>query len=822
MQKYNLMKKILTLCLSLLTLLTLQATTTSPEAATAPHNHRLWYTQPASIWEETLPLGNGRLGLMPDGHPQCERLVLNEISLWSGCEADYRNPQAADSLPRIRQLLFEGRNREAQELMYRSFVPRIPETGSSYGTYQMLGYLTLQFNGVTGETSHYERSLSLREGIARTSFLQEGVRHEREYFASRADDVCYVHLKVSRPGALHFTAQLSRPERATVSTDSQSLLLQGQLDSGHPDKPGMRFRAALRLVSKGGTARLDANRGISLQGADEAWLILSAATDYAAEGTTFPGSRYEAFCDSLLSQAAQPQRLSDAADRHTKAHRSYYDRVSLCLPASPDDALPTDQRLLRFAQQPAPGLAALYYNYGRYLFFSSTRSGSLPPNLQGLWANTLQTPWNGDYHTNINIQMNYWPMEPTALGDLHDPLLTLVERLLPSGGESARAFYGPQAEGWVLHMMTNIWNYTAPGDHPSWGATNTSGAWLCQHLWHHYLYTGDQAYLQRIYPILKGAAQFFASTLVEEPQHGWLVTAPTSSPENAFYVGNDPTPVSVCMGPTMDVQILTELFTHTATAARLLGRDVQWAEQLEALLKRFPPMQISPEGYLQEWLEDYREQDVHHRHVSHLYGLHPSNLISPQRTPELAEACRKTLNRRGDAGTGWSRAWKINFWARLGDGDRAWSLFHSLLQPAKFARGGTKHGSGTFPNLFCSHQPFQIDGNFGGTAGISEMLLQASDGVIRFLPALPSSWREGSFSGWRVPQAEISLQWRDGRAVRATVRRLYGEGNLAIALPAGCSRVEILTPAGRRIEQAPQWELSLQVGQEAELLFQTD
>ena len=813
------MKTSILLCLTLLMATSTQALNVLGETSADSCNHRLYYNTPAQIWEETLPLGNGRLGLMPDGGIRHEQLVLNEISLWSGCEADYSNPHAADSLPRIRQLLFEGRNREAQELMYRSFVPKKPESGGTYGTYQVLGQLELLFDLPEGEVSHYQRSLSLRDGVARTTFIHNGVRHEREYFSSREQDVCYVHLKVSTPGALTFQARLQREQQAQVSLSEGRLLLSGQLDSGDANRPGMRFRAALQLLAHGGTTRLSAQEGLSLQGGDEAWLVLSATTDFAAAGTQFPGPRYVTYCDSLLTCGTTPEALAESLPRHMALHRALYDRVSLTLPTSPDDALPTDQRLLQFAAHPTPGMAALYYNYGRYLLISSTRPGSLPPNLQGLWANTLQTPWNGDYHTNINIQMNYWPMEQAALGDLHEPLLTLIERLLPSGHESAQAFYGPQAEGWVLHMMTNIWNYTAPGEHPSWGATNTGGAWLCEHLWQHYLYTGDTDYLKRIYPILKGATRFFQSTLVKEPSHGWLVTAPTSSPENAFFVGNDSTPISVCMGPTMDVQILTELFTNTLTAARLLGQDSAWSCQLEALMKQFPPMQISSEGYLQEWLEEYREAEPHHRHVSHLYGLHPSNLISPQRTPELAAACRQTLERRGDGGTGWSRAWKINFWARLGDGNRAWSLFHNLLQPAKFARG-TKHGSGTFPNLFCSHAPFQIDGNFGGTAGIGEMLLQASDGVIRLLPALPTSWSEGGFTGWRVPQAEVSLQWSQGRPVKATIRRLYGEGPLPIAMPAGCSRVTEMTPSGRTIRQTTQWDLILQAGEEAELQFE--
>ena len=507
----------------------------------------------------------------------------------------------------------------------------------------------------------------------------------------------------------------------------------------------------MRVVSKGGKQFISAEDGIMLTQGTEAWLIISATTSYAAAGTDFPGSRYKEVCDSLLNAATPPSsQLSILNSPLTNAsHRELYDRVSLTLPATEDDALPTNERIVRFAERESPALAALYYNYGRYLLISSTRPGSLPPNLQGLWANGVQTPWNGDYHTNINIQMNHWPLEQAGLSELYQPLTGLVERLVPSGKETARTFYGNHAQGWVLHMMTNVWNYTAPGEHPSWGATNTGGAWLCAHLWEHYQYTQDIEYLKKIYPILKGASEFFYSTMVREPKHGWLVTAPTSSPENAFFVGDDPTPVSVCMGPTMDVQLLTELYTNVIEAASILECDDDYAAKLREALGKFPPMQISKGGYLQEWLEDYKEQDVHHRHVSHLYGLHPGNLISPDATPELANACRATLNRRGDGGTGWSRAWKINFWARLGDGDRAWALFKSLLQPAVDPE--TKHhGSGTFPNLFCSHPPFQIDGNYGGAAGIGEMLMQSHEGFIHLLPALPKSWHAGNFRGMKA------------------------------------------------------------------------
>lgn len=790
-------------------------------------NHQLYYTSPAAIWEETLPLGNGRLGMMPNGGLQREHIVLNEISLWSGMEADYSNPEASKSLPAIQQLLFEGKNREAQELMYSSFVPKKQETDGRYGSYQVLGNLDIDFRLPAGTTAAlpdgYRRWLNLRDAVAYTTFTQDGIAYRREYFVSRRHDVMLVHLSADRKGALNFTARLSRPEHSTLSAEGNTLLMNGMLESGKPGLDGMKYRVAMRLVSAGGTQSVLAEQGITLNDGQEAWLVISAATSYAATGTDFPGERYVAVCDSLLDAVArpdaQPSMLAAQLKDAQAGHRALYNRVSLTLPATADDALPTNERILRFAGQESPALAALYYNYGRYLLISSTRPGSLPPNLQGLWANGTLTPWNGDYHTNINIQMNHWPLEQAGLSELYQPLTTLIERLIPSGKETAHTFYGNKAEGWVLHMMTNVWNYTAPGEHPSWGATNTGGAWLCAHLWEHYLYTQDKEYLRRIYPILKGAAKFFSSTTVQEPGHGWLVTAPTSSPENSFYVpGDSVTAVSICMGPTMDVQLLTELYSNVITATRLLDCDADYAAKLEADLKKFPPMQISKEGYLQEWLEDYKEVDVHHRHVSHLYGLHPGNLISPSATPALADACRTTLNRRGDEGTGWSRAWKVNFWARLGDGNRAWTLFKSLLHPAVDARTGS-HGSGTFPNLFCSHPPFQIDGNYGGAAGIGEMLLQSHEGFINLLPALPDGWHTGSFRGMRVRGgASVDLDWRDGRAVRAVITALV-PGEFVVKMPAGVSRA-VITRGDRVISSEDNsFSLELREGECCEMIF---
>lgn len=801
-------------------------------------NHQLHYTTPATIWEETLPLGNGRLGMMPDGGIDREHIVLNEISLWSGMEADYGNPNASKSLSAIQQLLFEGKNKDAQELMYSSFVPNKPETGGTYGNYQMLADLKIDYNynlkrkssSANASVTNYQRSLDLRNAIAYTSFSKNGIDYHREYYTSRDCDVMIIHLSANRHRALSFSARLSRPERGTVSVlpatkkEKGTLLLEGTLDSGKPGQEGMKYRVAMRLLSKGGKQHISAEDGITLTRGSEAWLILSATTSYSAAGTHFPGERYEQVCDSLLNDVAQPDVKFSAIEpelrqRHIAAHRSLYDRVSLALPATEDDVLPTNERIMRFARQESPALAALYYNYGRYLLISSTRPGSLPPNLQGLWANGVQTPWNGDYHTNINIQMNYWPLEQAALPELYQPLTTFIERLIPSGSETARTFYGARAQGWVLHMMTNVWNYTAPGEHPSWGATNTGGAWLCAHLWENYQYTRDPEYLKRIYPILKGASEFFYSTMVQEPTRGWLVTAPTSSPENEFLVDGDPTPVSICMGPTMDVQLLTELYSNVIEATSILNCDADYASKLRSALEKFPPMQISKGGYLQEWLQDYKEVDVHHRHVSHLYGLHPGSFISPDATPELANACRVTLNRRGDGGTGWSRAWKINFWARLGDGDRAWTLFKSLLHPAVDPQT-KQHGSGTFPNLFCSHPPFQIDGNFGGAAGVGEMLMQSHEGFIHLLPALPKSWHTGNFQGMMARGGvSVDLEWKNGKAVTATLKATV-PGNFQVMMPAGARRATGIMNGQSNVYTGKMISLKLAEGGVCELAFE--
>ncbi|WP_280748163.1 glycoside hydrolase family 95 protein [Parabacteroides sp. PF5-9] len=742
-----------------------------------------YFNQPAQIWEETFPLGNGRVGLMPDGGVEQERILLNEISMWSGSKQETDNPYAYWYLSRIRQLLFEGRNDEAQALMYQTFVCK--GAGSAlgdganapYGSYQLVGHLLLDYHYNTQEPiTDYRRTLHLNEAIASVSFKKGSTSYQREVFTSFSGDLGVVYLTADDEKALSFTLGLNRPEHYTFAIEGRDLIMKGRLPDGVDtlEMKGTQYGVRVRVVlPKGGTLTpLDST--LTVANASEAVILISMATDY------FDKEGYKEQIVGLLASAEQKE-YSALKKEHIAVYNNYFSRVGLDLGRSSTSDLPIDQRL-KLVQQDEndPALAALYFQFGRYLLISSTREGLLPPNLQGLWCNTIHTPWNGDYHLNINLQMNLWPAEVTNLSELHLPLIEWTKQQVRSGEQTAKVFYN--ARGWVTHILGNVWEFTAPGEHPSWGATNTSAAWLCQHLYQHYLYTMNKAYLEEVYPVMKGAALFFVDMLVTDPRNGYLVTAPTTSPENGFRMANGNV-VHVCAGSTMDNQIIRELFANTIEAAGILGVDSAFVEELENKKAKLMPTTIGKDGRIMEWLEPFEEVEPTHRHVSHLYGLYPGDEISTESTPNLAEAARKSLMARGDKSTGWSMAWKINFWARLKDGNHAYKLLKDLLQPCVEEGTTNVTGGGTFPNLFCAHPPFQIDGNFGSCAGIAEMLVQSQNGYIDFLPALPDHWGSGHFNGLKVRGGgEVSARWVNSQLKEATIKATV-PGQFNIKLP---------------------------------------
>lgn len=728
---------------------------------------KLWYDKPAQVWEETLPLGNGRQGMMPDGGITNEHVVLNDITLWSGAPQDANNYNAYKVLPQIRKLLLEGKNDEAQDLINKDFVCTGKGGGSvPFGCYQVLGNLDIKFKYKGVEDSevkyeNYERELSLDKAIATCTYSVNGVNYTREYFTSFGTDVSIIKLTADKPGALNFNIDISRPERGTAAIDGDELQLSGQLDNGYDGK-GMQYMARVKAKLTGGTISTSGN-SLVIKDATEAIIYVSA-------GTSFNNSPFKQTTRELLSAAI---KMPYAVEKklHIANFQKLFNRVKLNLGKADNREETTDKRLISFHNNPGAdnGLPVLFFQYGRYLSICSTRVGLLPPNLQGLWANQIQTPWNGDYHLDINVEMNHWPLEVANLSELNLPLVELVREMIPHGEKTAKAYYN--ANGWVAHVITNPWHFTEPGESASWGVTKSGSGWLCDNIWEHYAFTNDKKYLASIYPILKGSARFYNSILVKDPKTGWEVTSPSSSPENSFYLPNGKT-ASICMGATIDNQIIRELFNNVITASKILGKDEAFRKELSAKVKELPPPGIiSKSGRIQEWLEDYKETDIHHRHISHLYGLFPASLITPDKTPALAEAAKKTLNVRGDDGPGWSIAYKILWWARLHDGNRAYKLYKELMKPTLRTDINYGSGGGIYPNLLDAGPPFQIDGNFGATAGIAEMLIQSHAGYIELLPAIPDVWKaSGEVKGLRARgNFTIDMQWKDGRVTNYRV-----------------------------------------------------
>lgn len=749
--------------------------TVNHASAQSSSNLKLWYDKPASNWNEALPVGNGRLGAMIFGIPSREKIQLNEETVWAGSPYKNYNPKAKVSLSEIRKLIFEGKYEEAENLADTDFL-----SPTAHGMpYQTVGDLIIDFPEAEKYTDYY-RELNIDSAVAVTTYKSDGVRYKREIFSSFTDNVIIVRLTSDQKNKINFTASFESSHAVkSIEAGENKIILSGRT-SDHEGIPGKIKFTAHVLVSTDGGQIMESGNSLTVQNADTATLYISIATNFVNYNNISADEQNRA--EDFLGNAVKI-KYADAVSSHVKYYRNYFRRVSFDLGTSSQAAMPTDRRIREFSRSDDPQLVALYFQFGRYLLISSSQPGGQPSNLQGIWNDHLNPPWDSKYTVNINTEMNYWPSETINLTEMNEPLISMIKELSDAGSETAKKMYG--VRGWVLHHNTDIWRMSGPVDKAFYGMWPMGGAWLTQHLWEKFLFSGDLKYLESVYPVMKSASEFFLDFLVEEPVHRWLVVAPSMSPENSPSVHKK---YSIAAGATMDNQLVFDLFTKTIAASELLGTDKNFTGQMKSAMEKLPPMQIGRYGQLQEWLEDWDNPEDKHRHVSHLYGLFPGNQISPYRTPELADAARTSLIQRGDESTGWSMGWKVNLWARLLDGNHALKLITDQL---KIVVGKDdpdfREGGGTYPNLFDAHPPFQIDGNFGCTSGITEMLMQSHDGFIYILPALPDRWKDGNISGLRARgDFEISIKWADNKIDTVRIKSNLG-GNCRIG-----SKVELI------------------------------